>query len=237
MSNNYFRFKQFTIHQEGCAMKVGVDGALLGAWTRAGGCRKILDVGTGAGLIALMLAQRNPEATVDALDIDESACEQARANAEASPFAGRIRVIHVAFADYAAGVAAYDLIVSNPPYFVRSLPSPDPRRCLARHAGSLSLEELISAAGRLLTATGKLSLILPAGREEELKSLAACHGLHPSRQTLVAPLAGGAVKRVLSELSVAPVPFCEQDSLCIEEIGGRYSPAFISLLKDYYLYL
>ncbi|MDR2811335.1 MAG: methyltransferase [Tannerellaceae bacterium] len=236
MANNYFRFKQFVIQQDRCAMKVGTDGTLLGAWVSAGDCRNILDVGTGAGLIALMLAQRNPEAAIDAVDIDTDACSQAKENVAGSPFAGRIHVVHASFADYASTTTStYDLIVSNPPYFVRSLKNPDMQRRIARHADTLPLEELMEKGRRLLSPDGRMAFILPADREQELRALACGKGLHIVRQTDVVPVSGGAAKRLLVELSASPTASIEKDTLSIEKAHGEYSQAYIALTKDFYL--
>jgi tRNA1Val (adenine37-N6)-methyltransferase len=236
MGNDYFRFKQFTIKQDRCAMKVGTDGTLLGAWVTASDCRNILDAGTGTGLIALMLAQRNPNAVIDAVDIDASACLQARENVEDSPFAGRIRVIHASFSDYASKTALkYDLVVSNPPYFVRSLKNPDMQRRIARHTDTLPLEELIEKGRGLLAPNGRMALILPAARGEELGALACRKGLAIVRQTDVIPVSGAGVKRLLAELSASPVAFPGKDTLLIEETRGEYSRAYMALTKDFYL--
>jgi tRNA1Val (adenine37-N6)-methyltransferase len=238
MANDYFRFKQFTVWQDKCAMKVGTDGTTLGAWATVDACRNILDVGTGTGLIALMLAQRNREAEIDALDIDKDACTQAKANAEASPFAGRIRIIHASFALYASDTnRKYDLIISNPPYFVRSLKNPDFQRSIARHTGSLTLEELLSKGRALIRPEGRLALILPAAREGELRSVAHLNGLNITRQTSLIPLPGAQTKRVLTELSVntRPAASCIRDTLLIEEARHQYAPAYRELTKDFYL--
>ena len=133
-------------------MKVGTDGCLLGAWAGVSGARRIADVGTGSGLVALMLAQRNTDARIDALDIDRDACLQAAENVSASPFAARIRVLRTDFRMYAAmAPPAYDLIVSNPPYFDESLKCPDAGRRMARHSDTLPMGELLSVAAALLT--------------------------------------------------------------------------------------
>ncbi|MDR1939154.1 MAG: methyltransferase [Tannerellaceae bacterium] len=238
MANDYFRFKQFMIRQDRCAMKVGTDGVLLGAWVAVDGCRNILDVGTGTGLIALMLAQRNPEAAVDAIDIDESACSQAKENAGDSPFAGRIRIICSPLSRYASETASrYDLIVSNPPYFVRSLKNPDPQRCIARHTDSLSVEELIEKGRGLLAEGGRLALILPAGRGDELGAVARRNGLNIIRQTAVIPVPGAAPKRILTELSASFSPSCATGSLLIEEARRQYSAAYAALTRDFYLHI
>ena len=163
MANPYFQFKQFTVWHDKCAMKVGTDGVLLGAWTSVENTRSILDVGCGTGLISLMLAQRC-QAIIDALDIDPAACMQARENADRSPFGQRLQVIHRPFADCVtefAGIRQYDCIVSNPPYFINSLKCPDKQRNQARHTDTLSLDELISGSKQLLSPGGRLCLILP----------------------------------------------------------------------------
>ncbi|MDR2119705.1 MAG: methyltransferase [Tannerella sp.] len=236
MANDYFRFRQFTVRQDRCAMKVGTDGTLLGAWVRVAGCLNILDAGTGAGLIALMLAQRNCDAAIDAVDIDGDACRQAAENVAGSPFAGRIRVVHASFSAYASETARrYDLVVSNPPYFVRSLKNPDPKRRIARHTDSFPLEELIGKGRELLAPGGRIALILPAGREDELRGLACENGLNVVRLTAVVPVPGAAVKRILAELSVSPASSCGRDTLLIEKARGEYSRAYAELTKDFYL--
>jgi tRNA1Val (adenine37-N6)-methyltransferase len=144
MSNPFFHFKQFTIYHNLCAMKVGVDGVLLGAWADCRNAGYILDAGTGSGLIALMLAQRS-NAIIHAIDIDENSCNQAEINFTNSPFHDRLSVEHISFQNYFPPVR-YDLIVSNPPYFANSLKSPDKNRNLARHDEFLPIEVLIKKA-------------------------------------------------------------------------------------------
>jgi len=144
MANPYFRFKQFTVFHDKCAMKVGTDGVLLGAWTDLKDTQKILDVGTGTGLIALMLAQRNPAALIDAIDIDPLALEQAEANSRNSPFSDRIAVKESSFQAFARLTGKqFDLIVSNPPYFSDSLMPPDRQRAQTRHSVTLTLDDLL----------------------------------------------------------------------------------------------
>jgi tRNA1Val (adenine37-N6)-methyltransferase len=183
-----------------------------------------------------MLAQRNPYAAIDAVEIDAAACRQAEENVAASPFAGRIRVACASFSDYASGTALrYDLIVSNPPYFVRSLKNPDMQRRIARHADTLPAEELIGKGRGLLSPAGRIALILPAGREEELAALACVNGLSVARLTAVVPVSGMAAKRILAELSALPSASCERDTLVIEKARGEYSQAFGALIQDFYL--
>lgn len=176
-----FRFKQFTIHQHLCAMKVGTDGTLLGAWA-AGGDR-ILDIGTGTGLIALMMAQRFGEALITAIDIDRDACKQASDNAESSPFDRRIKVKYCSLQTFVEETAetvcgVFDAIVCNPPFYDSSLTCPDKQRSIARHDTSLSCDVLFAGAARLLAADGEFSIIIPASRRKAFEVAAACAGLH-----------------------------------------------------------
>ena len=162
MANDFFQFKQFTIHQQHCAMKVGTDGTLLGSWASApaGACR-ILDVGTGTGLIALMMAQRFPEARVTGIDIDTDAVGQASENALESPFKERI-MIREGDVTRMEDTDGFDAIVCNPPFFDRSLTCPDQQRTEARHTVSLTYRQLMESAFRLLKDDGRLSVIIPS---------------------------------------------------------------------------
>jgi tRNA1Val (adenine37-N6)-methyltransferase len=236
MANDYFQFKQFNIQQDKCAMKVGTDGVLLGAWVSAGLCRAILDVGTGTGLIALMLAQRSP-AGIDAIDIDGDAVGQASENIASSVFANRIRVFHTSFEEYATKThRMYDLIVSNPPYFADSLKSPDTKKNLARHTDTLPLSSLLSGTKPLLAPDGRIALILPCQREKELMETALENKLNIIRQTMVMPLPDALPKRLLVELSadLSAAP-CRSDTLVIEEGRHQYTADYRQLTKDFYL--
>ena len=217
MANPYFQFKRFTVWHDRCAMKVGTDGALLGAWADVEGRHRILDVGTGTGLIALMLAQRNEAALVDAIDIDADACAQARSNAAKSPFAGRIRIHHTPLADYRPPEGTrYDLIVSNPPYFADSLPCPDDKRRVARHAGSLDLPDLL---------------------RDSLALLAHAHvaSLYPVAETHVSSVEGKAPKRLLVALSPRIAEAARAIPLAIETPEHHYTEGFTRLMRDFYL--
>lgn len=176
MSNNYFQFKQFCIKQDRCAMKVGTDGTLLGAWAWCGdGVHRILDIGTGTGLIALMMAQRCPQAYITAIDIDSDAVSQARENVLASPFASRIEIVHSDLQHY-HHTERYDVIVSNPPYFVDSLVSPDGARTMARHTDMLTFAALMQGAYRLLRDGGMFSVVIPFDHRARLEAEAALAG-------------------------------------------------------------
>lgn len=187
MANSYFQFKQFRISQDRCAMKVGTDGTLLGAWAHGG--PTILDIGTGTGVIALMMAQRFAEALVTAIDIDADACQQAEANVAASPFASRVRVRHIALQDFASSDASqqaddtprYASVVCNPPFFNDSLQSPDRQRTIARHTTTLSYRQLFLSAARLLADDGELSVVIPTECRSVLDTEAVISGFFPSR--------------------------------------------------------
>ena len=248
MPNPYFQFKQFTVWHDKCAMKVGTDGVLLGAWatvfadnvmetktsSHTGAHFHVLDIGTGTGLIAMMVAQRSSDAIVDAIDIDEDACKQAAENIEASPFGNRINVIHKSFLEFETE-KKYDLIVSNPPYFKRALKSPDEKRNAARHNDSLPLKKLIEQAITMLSENGIISLILPLQLSEELDFIIATHRLHAIRRTEIVSKEGLNPKRFLIEMSPGIPHEYKQTVLTLETIGRRRSQQYTELTKDFYL--
>lgn len=236
MANPYFQFKQFTVRHDKCAMKVGTDAVLLGAWAGTAGCRQILDIGTGTGIIALMLAQRCP-AQIDAIDIDEAACLQAQENVEASPFAERIHIVHASCCSFARshGGKTYDLIVSNPPYFVNSLKCPDDKRSLARHTDSLPLPALVADAAGMLAPSGRIALIVPYEQLDDINEIAKENKLYVCRQTDVIPVPGAAPKRLLVELTAETGVTVHRNTLVIEEARHRYTAEYIGLTKDFYL--
>jgi tRNA1Val (adenine37-N6)-methyltransferase len=234
MPNPYFQFKKFTIHQERCAMKVGTDGVLLGAWIDINGAKRILDVGTGTGLIALMIAQRS-DALIDAVEIDESAADQAMENVANSMWASRIHIHFNSFQNFSNTDIKYDIIVSNPPYFTDCLPAPESKRSLARHNDQLSLKELVDGVVRLLSQLGRFSVILPANEYEIFRELALKLNLNENRRTIVYPSPGKDVKRILSEFAFYQKEFIE-NSIVIEKYGRhQYSGEFIELTRNYYL--
>ncbi len=244
MSNSWFRFKKFRIEQGGSAMKVGTDGVLLGAWCRIGPeQRRLLDVGTGTGLIALMAAQRleacgAPDGfRVDALEVDGRSARQAEENVAAGPWPGAVRVIPRSLQDFAReyGGEGYDHIVSNPPYFVDSLRCPDPARSAARHADTLPYPDLAACVGRLLAPGGIFSVILPPDGMEWLTDLAAGEGLYPLRRTAVVPAPGLPVMRVLTEFGTEMAMPCE-DTLAVSTADrSGFSEEYRRLTRDFYL--
>lgn len=235
MRQREFRFKQFTIRHQASAMKVGIDGVLLGAWASVADSKTILDIGTGSGLIALMLAQRCT-ATIDAIDIDPGACLEATENVRLSPWPGRVQVLNTALQTfYPSGALKYDAIVSNPPYFQHSFPSPDTARTLARHDSSLPLNDLFLHSARLLRPLGLLSVILPAEADTTAHSLARNNGLYPVRITFIKPNSYLPPKRMLAEYRTVPGQFLPEVILIETSQRHSYSEAYKALTRDFYL--
>lgn len=234
--NNYFQFKQFTVMQEWSAMKVGTDGVLLGAWADPGNASRILDVGTGTGLIALMLAQRSA-ANITAIEIEKNAAEEARQNAAASPWGERVEVLNISFREFTATVqSGFDLIVSNPPFFSNDQKAPDHRRTLARHNDRLPFEELIRGAVRLLNANGRLAVILPSGTGDLFEKLSSEHGLFLLKKTEIKPKPSKKVNRVLLEFGKQKAARVT-GSLTVYNEDGTWSEAYKNLTREFYLYI
>ncbi|HYQ58408.1 MAG TPA: methyltransferase [Draconibacterium sp.] len=232
--NNYFQFKQFRIEQHRSAMKVGIDGVLLGAWADVRGCNTILDIGTGTGLITLMLAQRS-KAQITAIEIEKNAAEEAAENVAASPWGNQVDVRNVSLQKFAAETTShFDLIVSNPPFFRNSLKAGDKNRSLARHTDSLPLEVLIEAVARLLSEHGRFSFILPLQAHNEIEDLARLNGLYLNRKTLVCPNRKKPTNRILIQMSKTET-VAQTDHLTIYNNDGSWSDTFKRLTEDYYL--
>lgn len=237
MPNNWFRFKEFTIEQEHAAMKVGTDGVLLGAWASVPkpGSR-VLDVGCGTGLIALMIAQRTKDTVVDALEIDPTSAGQARDNFLNSPWKERISCIHTSFQEYATRCSKlYDLIICNPPFFSSSSKTPSKEKNLARHDDSLSLEDLIRGSVALMKKEGLISLILPLHKEAQTLDLIGKHHLHCNRLTRVKPAPGKPAHRILLECSFIQGKTIEEDLTIESETRHIYSEKFKALVDAFYL--
>ena len=232
MPNPYFSFKRFTVYHDKCAMKVGTDGVLLGAWTNVNTSQRILDIGTGSGLVALMLAQRC-EASITAIDIDSEAVEQAQININASNWKNRMEVIHTDLCKYSPQ-NLFDTIVSNPPYFIDSLKCDDIQRNTARHNDTLTSEQLFENVSQMLCPEGEFSLILPFEQSESAISIAEKYGLHPTRHTRVITRPGLPPKRSLLAFKKHLEEYIPQD-LVIELERHVYSEEYIALTKEFYL--
>jgi len=230
MANDYFRFKKFTIRQGRAAMKVGTDGTLLGAWARGGA--SVLDVGTGTGLIALMMAQRCPGAAVLGIDVDASAVAEALDNVAASPFAGRVRVVQADFRSFRGGL--FDALVCNPPFFEQSLTCPDAQRTLARHASQLSYRDLMEAAWSVLADDGELSVVIPFDCRQRLEQEAFLAGFFKSRECGVRTTPRKPVRRYLLAFRKHACP-TELTEAVLETAPGERSAWYQELTNEFYL--
>jgi len=236
MANTWFQFKQFKVEQSKAAMKVGTDGVLLGAWVDVENRKTALDIGTGTGLIALMLAQKNINLKIDAVELDKSASIQAEFNFKSSPWLSRLKIFNSSIQDF-NNKNKYDLIVSNPPYFDCSFLAKGQQRQIARHTNTLSIDDLIKSAKRLLNRNGKLSLILPYTNSLDFITIAKEHQLYLNRITKVYPTNTSQVKRALIEFSFNK-DVIREDKLVIEPTNRHeYSKEYIDLTKDFYLKL
>ena len=238
MANDYFSFKQFTIHQDRCAMKVGTDGVLLGVLAPTIDSGRILDIGTGTGLVGIMLSQRCPQAMVTGVELDANAAKQAEENATSTGW--RIKIINKSIQDFSFQCEEkFDLIVSNPPYFINSLKAPEKNRNTARHTDELSFEELIESAEKLLSEEGKFSVIIPYSEEENFIGIANKRNLVVVSSVRIIPKVGKDPKRSV-------ITFCKCKNkincninvteLVIEkEERHCYSDEFKKLTADFYL--
>jgi len=235
MANEHFQFRQFTVWQDRCAMKVGTDGTLLGAWSQApiGECR-ILDIGTGTALVALMMAQRYPQARLTAIDINGDAVAQAQDNVMKSPFSTRITVLQADVRNMSDN-EGFDAIVSNPPYFVDSLSCPDPQRNTARHTDSLSYHDLMYAVSKLLKKSGIFSVIIPEESLSKLESEAYLNGLFRSRLFHIHTTPRKPPKRCLIEFSKIAGQQTVIEDVILEDSPGLRSDWYHQLTKDFYI--
>jgi tRNA1Val (adenine37-N6)-methyltransferase len=231
MASRSFRFQQFEVFHDRCGMKVGTDGVLLGAWVQPKDAGRILDVGTGSGLIALILAQHSP-AEVVGVEFDREAALQAAENAGNSPWSNRIRMVQADFKAFQD--QPFDLIVSNPPFFQKALRAPEASRNVARHDVNLSYAELVVHATALLTETGRLAVVLPAESATEFIQLCAAERLHLARRCDVSTLQGQPPKRVLLEFGREVVE-AEHGTLAVGSKEKSRSEAYSDLTSDLYL--
>lgn len=227
-----FRFRQFEVRHDRCAMKVGTDGVLLGAWARGG--PHILDVGTGTGIVALMMAQRYPLAHIDGVEIDAEAATQATDNAAASPFAQRVHIHHAPFQQFRP-LTGYDAIVTNPPFFLSGEAAPDTRRATARHAPAGFFHDLFVYARRWLSPGGEVSLILPADVTEAVATEAYLRGFMLARRLLLRTVPRREAERCLVSFCQRRTQPAEVGTACLLQADGRRSEWYKALTADFYL--
>ena len=232
MPNNYFKFKQFTIVQDGCAMKVGTDGCLLGGWFDCSDSKHILDIGCGSGLIAIMAAQRS-NAQITGIEIDKDAAVQARENVNNSPWKERIEIVNENLLDYSCD-KKFDTIVSNPPYFVNSLKCDNSSRTLARHSDSLSSKDFFAKCADISTHDSTVAIIIPCDIMNEWQSSANEYSFNTKRVTYIKTTPTKLPKRVLIEFSRATEDTITT-TLILEESRGEYSEDAKKILRDFYL--
>lgn len=235
MSNNSFTFQKFTIHQDRCAMKVGTDGVLLGAWAHGG--KRILDIGTGTGLVAIMMAQRFADAHVTAVEIDHNAALQACNNANCSPFASRIGIVETSIQNFEVhGTQLFDSIVSNPPFFTDSLKNPDSQRATARHADTLPYRDLFTAVKRLLAEDGEFSAIIPSNCLTSFIAEAYLAHLVPIRRLAIRTTPRKQPKRLLVSFGhTSSESNATNEEQCLMNPDGLGSDWYINLTSDFYL--
>jgi len=231
MSSASFRFQQFEVFHDRCGMKVGTDGVLLGAWVHPENAARILDVGAGCGLIALILAQRST-AEIVGVEFDPEAAAQAAENAHKSPWSNRLSILHEDFKNFSA--EPFDLIVTNPPFFQNDLKAPALQRNQARHDVTLSYADLVSNTDRLLSADGRFAVVLPLVSASDFEALCWTSNLYLRRSCEVATIQGQAPKRVLLEFARQRTEI-ERTTLTVGEKGNARSAAYSELTSDLYL--
>lgn len=233
MANPYFQFKQFTIYHDQCGMKVTTDACLFGALMGKKNTTFVLDIGTGTGLLALMLAQRFPDMIIDALEIDQHAFQQALGNVQASPWKDRISISHQAVQSFRPE-KQYDLIISNPPFFPDHLKSSDTQKNKALHTDTLPFTDLLKAIKRLLKPTGIFQVMLPPTQYQDFKKMAEHLDLRPFHEIRVFNKPNKPLFRVVAEMA-----FQSGSVSCLElfiaDEQNRYTQSFKDLLQDYYL--
>jgi tRNA1Val (adenine37-N6)-methyltransferase len=242
MANSFFKFKQFIIHQDRCAMKVTTDGCLFGAWVAENvkedskTIRKTLDIGTGTGLLSLMLAQKIETTYISAIEIEKEAAFQALENMESSPWKNRMSVLYTDIKSFAP-LHKFDLIFSNPPFYEKELQSPDQQRNIAHHSAGLSLEELLTAIGLYLEPDGNFFLLLPHKRKDEIDLLVKKHSLCVHEKVFVSQSTGHSPFRIMIKGGKQKLKEFRTSEIAIVNENQQYTSDFTELLKDYYLKL
>lgn len=235
MPNNYFQFKQFRIIQEKSAMKVGTDGVLLGAYANASNAKNILDIGSGTGLISLMLAQKNPNATIFGIELDHDAYKESLLNIKESPW-NNISIIHTDFFAYKTNIK-FDLIVSNPPFFKNSFLSGKESKDKARHCIQFDIYKFFAKSKKLLTSKGRITIIYPSESISLIETILQSLNLFITHIVCIKPTPKKQAKRIILEITSKPEKINIQEFI-IEKYGRhKYSEEYINLTKDYYLSL
>ncbi|HEY5691185.1 MAG TPA: methyltransferase [Cyclobacteriaceae bacterium] len=235
-SDKAFYFKQFHIHHDRCGMKVGTDGVLLGSWADISNKKKILDIGTGSGLIALMLAQRSSsDTTIDGVEINGQAFEQACENVANSPWRTKIKLSHSSIQNFEVETN-YDLVVCNPPYFIKSLKPTDQNRVQSRHATDLTYPDLIASTKRLIAPNGTLNIVLPIRESTEFRKEAGRLGFFTKRKCSVRTKFGKPIDRVLMEFSHGSSDVNKVEELTIQNEKGEWTESYLELVSPFYLW-
>lgn len=239
MANSFFRFKQFTIHQEQTAMKVTTDSCLFGAWVASEiqsipAASTVLDIGAGTGLLSMMIAQKN-NLEIDAVEIDEKAAAQARANITNCIWKERINVLESDVLQLMAD-KQYSIIVTNPPFYENELNSPDRRRNIAHHSENLNLKQLIAVIKNRLLPNGEFFILLPVKRENDFENLCSDFGLYINMKLIIKQSVNHTPFRLMMKGSLLTSTVLES-AIDIKDEQNNYTTAFIELLKDYYLNL
>ncbi|WP_417619710.1 tRNA1(Val) (adenine(37)-N6)-methyltransferase [Oceanihabitans sediminis] len=231
-----FQFKEFSVNQDQCAMKIGTDGVLLGAWTPLErNPYSVLDIGAGTGILSLMLAQRCNAELIDALEIDEKAYEQCVDNFEQSPWGDRLFCYHASLMEFAEEIEdKYDLIISNPPFYSEDYKTKDSNRDLARFQDAMPFEHLLQAVSVLLEEDGVFSVVLPYSESEKFIALASQVGLFPNQILQVRGNPTSEIKRSLMTFSFRKTEISTSE-LIIETARHEYTEDYIALTKDFYL--
>ena len=232
-----FSFKQFTVQQDKCAMKIGTDGVLLGAWCPIDNNPfSVLDIGAGTGILSLMLAQRSNAEQIDSLEIDEEAYEQCVENFENSPWSDRLFCFHAGLDEFINEPEdEYDIIISNPPFYSEDYKTESSQRDLARFQDALPFEDLIEAADLLLSENGIFAVIIPFKEEKKFIDLCAEVELYPIKVTRIKGTPTTEIKRSLLAFKRYELPVLEADELVIETSRHQYTDEYIELTKDFYL--
>lgn len=237
--NSFFRFKQFSIHQEKCAMKVCTDACVFGAWvaedTQDRQVERILDIGAGTGLLTLMLAQKTT-AAIDAIEIDQAASEQAAGNIAASNWADRIKLMNISLQEFKS-IYHYDCIICNPPFYEKDLRSDDESINAARHDTTLKLEELMLFISLYLSNSGKAYVLIPWHRTSYAMETAVKQGLFVQKKMLMKQSVKPGYFRTVLVLSKNTKATHETEEISIRDFEQEYTDRFVELLKDYYLRL